>query len=323
MELVIRQLVEECALINTNDKILILFDLKTKSIAQNIYSYIKNKKIFQNIHIKSVDNLKIHGDEPDSQTQDLIKKSTLIYCLTSFSLAHCQSVKNTLKKGGRFLSLPDYSNEVIKSEAFKAKFLSYREGCIEVSKILTKANKVKVKTSLGTNIEFFLKNRTSNSAPGCVLNPGDLSSPPDIESNIAPVEDLTNGVLIIDGSVPIPSIGLLINPLKIFVENGVCKEIQGDSNVVSKLEAKLTKNKIRRTVGEFGIGLNPYSKIVGRMLEDEGAFNTCHFGIGANTTIGGLNKCNGHIDLVMKNPNFEIDGTEIDLFHVFKSKIKL
>ena len=37
-----------------------------------------------------------------------------------------------------------------------------------------------------------------------------------------------------------------------------------------------------KSLGELGIGLNPAATVVGNMLEDEKAFRTCHFAIGAN-----------------------------------------
>jgi len=53
-------------------------------------------------------------------------------------------------------------------------------------------------------------------------------------------------------------------------------------------EGALNEDKVEtyvrnaRNLGELGIGLNPAAEIVGNMLEDEKAFRTCHFAIGAN-----------------------------------------
>ena len=64
-------------------------------------------------------------------------------------------------------------------------------------------------------------------------------------------------------------------------------------------------------MAEFGIGLNPKAELCGRMLEDEGCMGTVHFGFGSNSTIGGKNKINFHLDLVMKEPTVMIDGKVI------------
>ena len=59
---------------------------------------------------------------------------------------------------------------------------------------------------------------------------------------------------------------------------------------------------------EFGVGLNPKAKLIGNMLQDEGALGTIHIGIGANSTIGGLNHVNFHLDHIIRNPTFFIDN---------------
>ena len=73
---------------------------------------------------------------------------------------------------------------------------------------------------------------------------------------------------------------------------------------------KFTK-KNARNIGELGIGLNPAAKITGNMLEDEKAFNTCHFAIGENYDNDAPSLI--HLDGVVRNPTITLiyaDGTE-------------
>jgi leucyl aminopeptidase (aminopeptidase T) len=44
------------------------------------------------------------------------------------------------------------------------------------------------------------------------------------------------------------------------------------------------------------------------MMEDEGAYGTCHIGIGDNTSFDGTVKAASHIDLIMRKPTIKIDG---------------
>ena len=66
-----------------------------------------------------------------------------------------------------------------------------------------------------------------------------------------------------------------------------------------------------RNIGELGIGLNPSATISGNMLEDEKAFQTCHFAIGCNYDDDAPSLI--HLDGVVRLPTITItyaDGSE-------------
>ena len=86
------------------------------------------------------------------------------------------------------------------------------------------------------NIDLDIRGRVGNCCPGFVCKPGDLGSPPDIESNISPIEFKSNGKIVVDGSIPHPSIGLLRENVMLKIENGCIKSI--------KASTFLKKNKL-------------------------------------------------------------------------------
>jgi leucyl aminopeptidase (aminopeptidase T) len=101
-------------------------------------------------------------------------------------------------------------------------------------------------------------------------------------------------------------------PVSLKVERGRITSISGGE------EAKLLEKSLRNMddprvflVGEIGFGLNTGASISGRMLEDEGVYGTMHIGIGNNLSYGGTNDTPIHIDLIMKNPTYAVDGRVI------------
>ena len=64
--------------------------------------------------------------------------------------------------------------------------------------------------------------------------------------------------------------------------------------------------------GEFGIGLNSYSRCLGNCyIEDESAYGTFHIGLGRNLALGGKQNANGHFDLVCLEPDIYTDNRQI------------
>ena len=53
------------------------------------------------------------------------------------------------------------------------------------------------------------------------------------------------------------------------------------------------------------------ANITGNMLEDEGCLGAIHLGFGANSTIGGINEINFHLDMVIREASLRIDNIEL------------
>ncbi|MDI7261575.1 MAG: hypothetical protein QME90_16870 [Thermodesulfobacteriota bacterium] len=130
-----------------------------------------------------------------------------------------------------------------------------------------------------------------------------------IEANFSPLEGTAQGTLIADASIPYLGIGILKEPVRAKVKNGLITEIQGGE------DARIIRVNLERhgdpncfNIAELGVGLNPAARMCGIMLEDEGVLAVVHKGSGTNITLGGKIKAPLHYDLLMWNPSLWLDG---------------
>jgi len=289
-----------------NDIVCIISDYKTKDLGKLFNQLLKENQISSK-HF-SIKSLKMHGTEPPTDVAKYMKKSTLILGLTQFSMAHTKARKKATIEGARYLSLPDYNENLLIHPALKSDYFKIGKNSKILSKKLSKGKMVKIFTKSGTNISFNIDKRISNFAPGYVDKKNLLGSPPDIEVNICPIEDSANGILVIDGSIPFPGFGKLNSKIKLHLVNGKISSIDAIPSYKLKLSRLFTSYGDKaKILAEFGIGLNPNAKLCGNMLIDEGTYGTFHFGFGSNSTIGGKNKINFHLDFIMFAKNFELD----------------
>lgn len=251
-----------------------------------------------------------HGADPDAGAHAAMMEADLILGLTRMSMAHSRARIMAGKQGARYLSLPDYSLGLLDDPCLLVDFRSRAPLVRKIADAFSAGAAIHVTTGAGTDIHIRADGRVGNFCPGFVTKPGDLGSPPDIEANVSPLEDGSNGVVVVDGSIAIPTIGLLDNPVKLTVRDGKIVEFEGEESTVRKLRqlfAGVGSDKAY-VLAECGVGLNPEATLTGAMLTDEGAQGTMHFGFGSNATVGGLNDVPFHLDFVFRNATLSIDG---------------
>jgi 2,5-dihydroxypyridine 5,6-dioxygenase len=304
----LRQLVFTCADVKRQEKVLIVTNPALEEIALKL-AHVAGKAA-HDVEVHFIKDAAIHGEEPPTNVAAKMKQADVIFGLTRQSMAHTQARLKASQKGARYLSLPDYSLAVLKSPAMHASFRTLSNVSQKIADIFSKGNDVLLTTKNGTYLTANIKGRKGNAAPGWCGKKGTLASPPDAESNVALVENKSEGVLIVDGSIPCKEIGLLKSPQTLRIKDGRVVEIKGNKAAVLKKLFGQTNSKTR-ILAELGVGLNPLAKLCGRMLEDEGCKGTAHIGIGSNATIGGKNHVPFHLDFVLRQVTLTVDGKMI------------
>lgn len=297
---------------STRNNILVIYDATTQCFLDMIKAAGKASQ--KNIIFVEIEVGECHGIEPESYVLDQMMKSELVMCITKYSLAHTLARKKITEMRIPFLSMPDYNWQMLKNGAH---FVNYRKKYLSVKKyadILSNGSEVRIFSDNGTDLKLNIKGRKGNCCPGMVNDEYLLGSPPDIEANIAPIEDKSNGILVVDGSITDSQIGLLDSPMKLRICNGKIIEFSSRNyqnvRIAKQIFANVKSDKAYY-IGELGMGFNDLGMICGNMLVDEGAKGCIHFGMGSNWTIGGKNKVSFHLDFVMKEATVLVDNVKI------------
>lgn len=250
------------------------------------------------------------GGEPPPPVAARIIRADLVIFATTRIMFYSEAAHRARARGARVITLTGCDVRTLTEGGIEVDFRAQRAACDEVCRALTGAKQAIVTSPGGTRLHFDLTQREATANYGFCEGPGSASGVPDIEAYIAPVEGSCKGTLVIDGSTSVT--GLVDDPIVLEVANGHVITISGSRSadvLCSRLQAAEDPNAY--IVAEFAIGLNPCARVVGNIIEDEGAYGTGHFALGDNRRFGGATHCSQHVDMVYFKPTILLDGTAL------------
>ena len=229
---------------------------------------------------------------------------------SEYSLITTRAVKRAVSRRKRFLSLPLSTRDgtsMLSYDFLKADTAKSRIMASAILDYYQSASRIDIRTPVGTDLHLCVRGRRAGFFNGCCRDGKGLSSA-SVEVYVSIVEDRTEGTLILDGSMGY--IGTVAAPAAIEISGGKITSIENtpDGQKLKDYIARFEDSRML-TASEFGIGLNTYSRCLGRCyIEDESAYGTFHIGFGRNIALGGVQDAAGHFDLVAHNADIYIDN---------------
>jgi leucyl aminopeptidase (aminopeptidase T) len=302
-------LIRVCGRLRPTERIAIVCDTTTRPLGDILAE--RASLISTGVHLVEVVPFDMHGQEPPQHAAEQMRLADLCLGITAKSMVHTTARREAAKRGTRYLSLPDYSAALLAHQALRANFEERGKIGDRIAEAFTAGSEIHVTTPAGTDIAMRIDGRVGASTPGYVVRPGEMSSPPDIETYVSPLETSARGTVVVDGSIPYPTLGLLATPVRLDVAGGRVERVSStDTKLADEVRRVFASAESPKAyvLAECGVGLNDLAKLSGIMLTDEGAAGTMHFGFGSNFSIGGVNEVPFHLDVVMRAPTLRIDG---------------
>ncbi len=305
-----RHLLERCGGLRAGERFVLISDATTEQLVPEFLSCARALgAVVDHVVVDVADR---HGAEPGAAAEASMVDADLAAALTLKSIAHTRARRSLNAQGGRFLSLPGYTEAMLRDPAVRVDYRAQYPLVRAVTDLFSNGERVRVRTAAGTDIRLSIAGRTGNCCPGFVDEIYRLGSPPDIESNVSPIEEASEGVVVVDGSVACEEIGLLRTPIVLHISGGRITGFESaDPDYVSRCEAIFSRvgSPLAYVLAECGVGLNPEATLTGNMLTDEGVLGCVHFGFGSNSTVGGLNEVPFHLDFVFRDASLWVDET--------------
>lgn len=304
------KLVAQCANVQPSEQVLIVTDFQLQGIGEIIAA--ASYEITPSVVVMTMPPRSMDGEEPPLSVAAAMKEVDVIFTPVGKSITHTNAVRSALSAGARGIMLTAFADSMLISGGLDVDFAKIKPLCDWVAQMWTEGELVKITTAKGTHLTASIVNRKGNSHPGLAHERGSITAVPNIEASISPMEGTAEGVIVVDGSIPVFNIGLLQAPVRYYVEKGKIVKIEGGSQAdqIAAIMAGCRDENVYN-IAQLSIGLNPCCRLQGLMLEDEGVYRTCHVGIGSSTLLGGKVKTALHYDAVLWYPTIEIDQKTI------------
>ena len=290
-----------CLAAKAGEEVLIITDDTRVKIGQALYDGAK--ELGCEAMLMVMQERELSGQEPPKAVAAAMKTADIVIAPTAKSLTHTNARIQAAANGARVGTMPGITEQMFSEGAMTADYDEVAKLTAKVTEMLTKAKVARVEKD-DCVLTINLDGRNGVPSPGIYREKGQSGNMPSGEAYIAPLEDGADGEMIIDGSMV--GIGKLESPLRMKIKNGKLYEITGEK---SEQIAVLLANERNATLGELGIGTNEKAILNGIILEDEKVYGTVHIAFGTNTSFGGTNKADCHMDGIILKPTLYLDDT--------------
>ena len=292
-----------CLAAKAGEEVLIITDDTRVKIGQALYDGAK--ELGCEAMLMVMQERELSGQEPPKAVAAAMKTADIVIAPTAKSLTHTNARIQAAANGARVGTMPGITEQMFSEGAMTADYDEVAKLTAKVTEMLTKAKVARVEKD-DCVLTINLDGRNGVPSPGIYREKGQSGNMPSGEAYIAPLEDGADGEMIIDGSMV--GIGKLESPLRMKIKNGKLYEITGEK---SEMISVLLANERNATLGELGIGTNEKAILNGIILEDEKVYGTVHIAFGTNTSFGGTNKADCHMDGIILKPTLYLDDVKV------------
>lgn len=292
-----------CLAVKKGEEVLIVTDNTRKEIGEALYEAAGNLGCERLLMV--MNERELSGQEPPKAVAAAMKSADVVIAPTAQSLTHTNARIEAAKAGTRVATMPGITEEMFSQGAMTADYSKVEKLTAVVTEMLSKASVAKIEKA-GHVLTININGRDGVPSPGVYREPGKCGNLPSGEAYIAPLEDGSEGEMIVDGSMV--GIGKLDSPLHMVISGGKLRSVTGEKS--ENLDV-LLKNETNGTLCELGIGTNEAAVLNGIILEDEKVYGTVHIAFGTNTSFGGVNKAECHMDGIILRPTLYLDDVKV------------
>lgn len=294
--------IRDCMGLKKNERVLVVTDEHLRSLGEACR--IAARDLGNEVLLVEMLPAKSNGEEPPPEVAALMKVFDVVLCPTSKSLTHTDARRSASEMGMRVATLPGVTEEIM-VRCMNADYHKIAERTHRLCAILEKTKVIRVTAPAGTDITMPIGGRTAHASSGLFRQAGQWGNLPTGEAYLAPLEGVSNGVVVVDGSMA--GVGLVKDPIRIQVKHGFATEITGGEEAKKLIALLEPHGKDARTVAEFGIGTNDKAILTGKIIEDEKVMGTIHIAFGDNKSMGGSVRVASHLDGLIKQPTVWFD----------------
>jgi leucyl aminopeptidase (aminopeptidase T) len=302
LERAMSAVINECLAIREGEEVLVVANPATIGLGERLRG--EAGKVGADAVMALMKERATHGSEPPASVAAAMAAADAVLVPTVQSMSHTAARRAANEAETRVATLPGVTEEML-ARVMSADVGEVRRRSVAVAERLTAGSEAHITCPNGSDLRVGFEGRDGIEDSGDITAAGAFGNLPCGEGFIAPVEGISEGKLVVDGSIA--ELGIVDSPVELTVVAGHLRSAEGEMGQ-RLLELLAHGGEEGTNVAELGIGTNEKAILTGVVLEDEKILGTCHVAFGASAGIGGTVQVPVHIDCVVMKPNLSIDG---------------